>query len=167
MDLGAGMCPGAILAARRGAEIVAVKPTPFMRLISRLRRLGQRARQRITVVARAAERLPVGDATVDAVWAVNTMHHWMDADRAVAEIARVLHPGGRVVLVDEDFDDPAHPDYDRFGERHGNLEDHGFPKVDPQPMGRQLIDAGLVGVDTSRTELAGRPVVSGTATAPR
>jgi SAM-dependent methyltransferase len=167
VDIGAGMCPGSVLAARHGAEVVAVEPTPFMRLVSRIRRLGQRARRRITVVDGAAERVPMGDATVDALWAVNTMHHWMDADRAIAEMARILRPGGRVVLVDEDFDDPAHPDHERFGGRHGNLEDHGFHKVDAQPMGQRLIDAGLVGVDTSRTDLAGRPVVAVTATAPQ
>ena len=167
VDIGAGMGPGTVLAARRGASVIAVEPTPFMRTVLTLRRLAQRSRHRITVTDGAAERLPVCDGTVNAVWATNTMHHWTDSDRAVAEIARVLVPGGRLVLVDEDFDNPAHPDHQRFGHRRGNLEDHGFHKVDAVQMGQRLLEAGLVDVDTSRTELATRPVVSVTATAPR
>ncbi len=160
LDIGAGMSPGVVLAARRGADVTAVEPTPFMRRVSQLRRMAQRGRARITVVDGSAEALPAADGSIDALWAVNTMHHWTDADRAVAEIARVLGPGGRVVLVDECFDDPAHPDYERFGARRGSHEDHGFHSADVDTMAGRFRDAGLHEVDTSRTEIAGRPVVS-------
>ena len=36
----------------------------------------------------AAEQMPIEDGSIDAVWAVNTMHHWTDLERGVAEIAR-------------------------------------------------------------------------------
>ena len=40
-----------------------------------------------------AESLPLSDASVDAVL-VSSAWHWLDVEAAVAEIARVLHPGG-------------------------------------------------------------------------
>jgi ubiquinone/menaquinone biosynthesis C-methylase UbiE len=182
VDIGAGMGPGTMLAARAGADVVAVEPTPFMRSILAARRLCSRSRDRITVTDGAAESLPVAAGSVDAAWAVNTMHHWVDPERAVAEIARVLSPGGRVVLVDEDFADPAHPDYERFASKmsdHGAADDdqhrddqhgddqhaHGFSMVDAERMAELLSDAGLVEVDTTTRTLAGRPVIAVTATA--
>src|SRR5688572_443126 len=73
LDVGAGMGTGTMLAARAGAEVVAVEPTPFLRTVLRMRRIGQRARARIRVVDGAAEHLPVADASIDAAWAVNVM----------------------------------------------------------------------------------------------
>jgi ubiquinone/menaquinone biosynthesis C-methylase UbiE len=166
VDIGAGMGPATVGAASLGASVIAVEPTRFMRAILRLRRLAQRSRSRITVVDGAAEQIPVADGSVDALWATNTMHHWTDPDRAVSEIRRALGPGGRLLLVDEDFDDPSHPDHHRFGSRHGH-QDHGFHKVDARQMGERLSSAGLVDVDTSLTQLAGRPVTAVSATAQR
>jgi SAM-dependent methyltransferase len=158
LDIGAGMGPGTVLAARAGASVVAVEPTPYMRGILSVRRLFLRDRDRITVADGAAEHLPVGDGTVDAVWAVNSMHHWVDVERAVGEIARVLRPGGRVALVDEDFDDPAHPEYERFGAMRGDDHHHHFEMIDAARVGELLAAAGLVDVDTDSRTLGGRPV---------
>jgi SAM-dependent methyltransferase len=185
VDIGAGMGPGTVLAARAGASVVAIEPTPFMRSILKTRRLASRDRDRITVVDGAAEKIPVDDGSIDAVWAVNTMHHWVDPERAAVEIARVLKPGGRVVLVDENFADPEHPEYETWGSKHhadGNDHDghedhdhgdhdhgddhHGFSMVDAEHMAERLTDAGLVDADTGTRSLADRPVIAVTATSP-
>ena len=47
-----------------------------------------------------AERLPFLDATYDVVTVRIAPHHYADATRAVREMARVLVPGGRLVIVD-------------------------------------------------------------------
>jgi SAM-dependent methyltransferase len=55
-----------------------------------------------------AEQLPFDDAGFDLVTCVNSLHHIARPPRALDEMARVLAPGGRIVL--EDFiadDDPA------------------------------------------------------------
>jgi len=164
LDIGAGMGAGTVLAARKGAKVVAVEPTPFLRTVLTVRRLIQKGRKRISVVDGAAEKLPVDDASIDAVWSVNTMHHWVDSAKAADEIVRVLRPGGRGILVDEDFKDPNHPDFDRFGkDNHGddNAEEshHGFTMVDADEMGRLLTSAGLSHVTATKKPLDGRPAI--------
>jgi SAM-dependent methyltransferase len=69
-------------------------------------------------------RLPFGDATVDAVVSANLLEHVPDDAAALAEVARVLRPGGRAAIIV-----PAGPGlydyYDRFLEherRYGRHE---------------------------------------------
>ena len=178
LDVGAGIGAGTVQVAKRGAAVVAVEPTPFIRRILKARRRLQRARSKITVRAGAAELLPAGDDSIDVVMAVNAMHHWIDMDQAIGEIGRVLKPRGRIVLVDEMFDDPRHPEYERFGHRHrhhgdgdgdgdGDHEEghHGFSMVDAVAMGGRLRTAGFVSVEAVERQLADRPVVAVTARA--
>ena len=47
--------------------------------------------------------LPLPDADLDVVWCERVLQHLTDPARAVAEIARVLRPGGRVALLDTDW----------------------------------------------------------------
>lgn len=72
-----------------GAEVVAVEPVAEMRAALPA---GARA------VDGTAEAMPLDDASADAV-AVAQAFHWFDGDAAVAEIHRVLRPGGAVALV--------------------------------------------------------------------
>ncbi len=156
LDIGAGMGPGSVLAAKAGARVVAVDPTPFMRLVLGVRRLWQPSRDRLEILDGTAEQLPVPDSSVDAAWAVNAMHHWFDLDAGIDELARVLRPGGRLVLVDEDFDDPSHQDHERFSARRCS-HDVEFDDVDPAEVGSKLIAAGFVVEEAGKTLVAGRP----------
>lgn len=158
VDIGAGVGAGTVLAARRGAHVIAVEPTGYMRRVLGLRRLAQRARSRIDVADGAAESTGLGDASVDAVWAVNSMHHWTDPDAAFHELARIIRPGGRLVLADEDFDDPTHPDHDTFSERHAD-HSHHFDTVDPQTIADGLRRAGLDPTTAGKESVAGAPTL--------
>ena len=51
-------------------------------------------------VVAPAERLPFGDAEFDLVVSTNSFHNWPDQRAGIAEIGRVLRPGGTLVLVD-------------------------------------------------------------------
>ena len=53
-----------------------------------------------------SENLPFGDGSFDAVTCANSFHHYPRQDRAVAEIRRVLAPGGRMLLIDGYRDAP-------------------------------------------------------------
>lgn len=87
LDLGAGT--GKLteaLLARPGARVTAVDPDPGM--LAELR-----SRYSAAAAEGSAETIPMPDASVDAVL-VGQAWHWFDPERALAEIARVLRPGG-------------------------------------------------------------------------
>jgi ubiquinone/menaquinone biosynthesis C-methylase UbiE len=47
-----------------------------------------------------AESLPLADGSATVVWSVATIHHWQDVDAGLAEVHRVLAPGGRFLGVE-------------------------------------------------------------------
>ena len=157
VDVGAGMGSATVLAAKTGASVLAVDPTNYMCHILSVRRLGQRGRADIRVGDGSAEAIPADDHSVDAAWTVNTMHHWTDLDRAIHELARVLRPGGRVVLVDEDFEAPTHPAFAHMHKRAAHRNRH-FTHIDPAVVAAKLIAAGFVSADGSTDSIATRPV---------
>jgi ubiquinone/menaquinone biosynthesis C-methylase UbiE len=157
VDVGAGMGPATVLAAKAGASVLAVDPTPFMRRILGMRRLGQRRHTAIRVADGSAESIPADDHTVDALWTVNTMHHWTDLDAAIRELARVLRPGGRLLLVDEDFDAPEHPAFIHMQDRKAHRARH-FSEIDPAEVEAKLMAAGFANVEGSKGSMAARPV---------
>jgi ubiquinone/menaquinone biosynthesis C-methylase UbiE len=53
-----------------------------------------------------SERLPFAEATFDFVTCANSFHHYPHQDRAVAEMHRVLKPGGRLMIIDGYRDAP-------------------------------------------------------------
>lgn len=173
LDIGAGMGAGTMVAAKRGAKVVSIEPTPFLRRVLSFRRVLQRARKRILVVNGAAENLSVDAQSIDAIWSVNTMHHWVDQADAAAEIVRALRPGGRLLLIDEDFQDPTHPEYEVFAKHNQHDSDeadsdnthHGFTMVDADEMGTLLTEAGLSSVSADKQSVKGRPVIMITGTA--
>jgi ubiquinone/menaquinone biosynthesis C-methylase UbiE len=74
------------------AEVVAVEPVEGMR--AQL----QAVVPGVEALDGTSEEIPVPDASVDVV-TVAQAFHWFDADLALAEIARVLRPGGRVAIL--------------------------------------------------------------------
>ncbi len=57
--------------------------------------------QRLTFVTGVAEQLPFPDASKDLVVSSTSFDHWSDQGAGLAECARVLRPGGHLVLVDQ------------------------------------------------------------------
>jgi len=58
----------------------------------------------VTLSVSDATALPVADESVDAATAVQVYEYVPDVETAVAELARVLRPGGQAVICDTDFD---------------------------------------------------------------
>ncbi|MFC1440839.1 methyltransferase domain-containing protein [Streptacidiphilus sp. N1-10] len=104
LDVGAGTgSETQVLAAAvgPGGGAVGVEPNAGLRAV---------AEQRATEAGNAARfvdgdalALPFGDASVDVVWCERVFQHLAEPQRAAAEIARVLRPGGRVALLDTDW----------------------------------------------------------------
>jgi ubiquinone/menaquinone biosynthesis C-methylase UbiE len=55
--------------------------------------------RRVDLRLGSASQLPFPDAQFDCVFAINSAQFWKDLPKPLAEIARVLKPGGRVLLA--------------------------------------------------------------------
>ena len=75
-------------------EVVAVEPEPYLR--ERARAAAARAEVRIEVLDGVADRLPVQDSSFDAAVACLVLCTVPDQARALAELRRVLRPGGEL-----------------------------------------------------------------------
>ncbi len=97
LDVGSGN--GYVLSryAREGAETFGIDITPTAINLCRKRfdLMGLRGDFRVA----DAEALPFEDATFDGVCSMGVLHHVPDTERAVAEIFRVLKPGGRLIVM--------------------------------------------------------------------
>lgn len=92
LDLAAGTGKLTRLLVPSGAAVVAVEPVAAMRalLVS--------SAPDVEALDGTAESLPLDDASVDAV-TVAQGFHWFDPPVALAEIRRVLRPGGHLFLL--------------------------------------------------------------------
>lgn len=92
VDLGAGTGLLARALAPVAGHVIAVEPDDRMRSV-----LADRSPD-VEVLAGRGEAIPLPDASADAV-VVSSAWHWMDPDRAVPEIARVLRDDGRFGVI--------------------------------------------------------------------
>ena len=92
VDVGAGTGKFTRLLLERVAGVVAVEPVAAMREVYAANFPGER------VLEGTAEHLPFPDASADVV-TVAQAFHWFDTGPALDEMARVLRPGGWLVLV--------------------------------------------------------------------
>ena len=97
---GPGALPAAIAALRPDASVTGVDPSERMVELAQARLAAAPGAEPGRVLRGDAAHLPLPDASADVVSAVLTMHHWPDLDGGVAELARVLAPGGAVVVVE-------------------------------------------------------------------
>jgi ubiquinone/menaquinone biosynthesis C-methylase UbiE len=143
LDVGCG--PGLFLreAAERGATAVGVDPSSQMRRLA-LRRTPARLRDAVTVLDGTAERLPLEDATVTVAWAVASFHHWDDADAGLAELRRVLVPGGRLLIAE------------RLVRPRGWFQHHALGWEQAQRLAAQARQAGFAEAAAARRRLGRR-----------
>jgi ubiquinone/menaquinone biosynthesis C-methylase UbiE len=97
LEIGCGTGVHARLLAEAGARLTAVDLTPTA--IELTKRRLDLAHLDADVREADAESLPFPDASFDVVWSWGVIHHSEHTDRVVAEIARVLRPGGRLALM--------------------------------------------------------------------
>lgn len=91
------------MAALVGSEgrAVGVEPHPGLRSVAEERTAAEGVTA--TFVEGDAVALPFADGSVDVVRSERVFQHLPDAEGAIAEMARVLRPGGRVVIIDSDW----------------------------------------------------------------
>ncbi|MBA2955921.1 methyltransferase domain-containing protein [Nocardioides sp. CGMCC 1.13656] len=103
-----------------------------------------------------ATALPLPDASVDVVWCERVLQHLPDAQAALHEMARVLRPGGRALVLDSDHESRVQSDIDPAVGR-AMLEAFMRQVANPRAarsIPRQAITAGLtVDPDVGSTAL--------------
>jgi ubiquinone/menaquinone biosynthesis C-methylase UbiE len=117
-----------------GLEVVAVEPQPQLRELLAASVGSERVREGL------AEAIPLPDESVAAVTVADAFH-WFDHARALAEIGRVLQPGGGLAVLS------AVPDWSGASWAHevgtliaGMLTEH--PKFDGPPWQEAVRSAG-------------------------
>jgi SAM-dependent methyltransferase len=150
-------------------EVLAVEPEPYLRRLALTP--ARRAPAPIRVVDGTAEALPAKDATVDTAVASLVLCTVSDLDRALAEILRVLRPGGTLRFYEHvRADAPRLARWqDRLGRPWGWLAGGCHPNRDTAAA---ITAAGFRVVELDRFDLQAmpplvRPHVLGVAERPR
>lgn len=151
VDLGCGPGTASRAAARRGATVFGVDPTPMMLSFARWF-TREPLRVRITWLEGLAEAIPLSDGGATVALAIRSAHHFDDPSSAFQEIRRVLAPGGRVVIVERDV---------RSKTRRRRV--HGFSQEYANEMAAELEASGFdqVKVDTQRSGRSALAILSG------
>jgi len=96
LDIGAGKGEkaGRILQAFPGTEVFAIDPNE--------RRISEAKRDHpgVKSTVAGAERIPFDDASFDKAYSTMALHHFSDLDKALAEVSRVVRPGGSYVILE-------------------------------------------------------------------
>jgi SAM-dependent methyltransferase len=142
LELGAGTGKLTRLLAPAFGRVVAVEPAEAMR-----RRLVSICPD-VEALEGSAEAIPLADASVDAVFAAEAFHRF-DGERALAEIARVLRPGGAVVLM---WNLPAGPTEPSVAAVEQFLEQRGLPSRDE--LGYDPLDLNTTRYSSGQWRLA-------------
>jgi len=105
LDVGCGGGAAIRAAASRltTGKAIGIDPSPTMVESAK----AGSASKAISFMEGGAEALPLLDESVDVVLAVNSLHHWSDIAKGLGEIARVLRKSGRLIIVEEIFEEAA------------------------------------------------------------
>jgi len=172
LELGAGTGHNLAHYPDSVTTLVLTEPDPYMaaRLRERLRRDGHPARAEAVVDEVSAEELPYEDGSFDTVVSTLVLCTVPDPRRTLAEVRRVLAPGGSLIFIEHVRGDGGVRAWvqDRLERPWGFVAGGCHPN---RPTGEMLADAGLrvERLDRGKLPKAGpliKPMVKGVATRP-
>jgi demethylmenaquinone methyltransferase / 2-methoxy-6-polyprenyl-1,4-benzoquinol methylase len=183
LDVATGTGAVAIeLARSKGCSVVGVDQSPEMLAVARHRIMLAAATRRIRLVEARAEQLPFDAATFDALTFTYLLRYVDDPGGVLAELARVVRPGGTVASLEFGLPEAALPRglwelYTGVGLRlTGRALGHGWDEAGRflrgsirefyarLPLDRQLSlwrEAGVTDLRTRRLSLGGGIVIWG------
>lgn len=133
LDVASGVGQDASALAARGATVIAAEPSRRMMALARMR-LADQGGVSPHFVRSWSDGIPFRSGSFDAVICKGSIDHFDRPDRAIAEMARVTAPGGRVVLAIANFES--------FGCRAARAVDRARERWlwRPLPRGRRHYD---------------------------
>lgn len=103
VDIGCGTgivsIAAARLPARQGAEVIGLDLSEGMLNFARQKAAMEKLERTLTFVRGDAEAIEMDDASADAVVSLYALLHLPNPDKCLAEIHRILKPGGRVAIA--------------------------------------------------------------------
>jgi SAM-dependent methyltransferase len=157
LDIGIGDGFSSVLMALAGARVTGIEVS--VAALARAEALAQRHNVQLNLQQMPGEDLRFESDSFDGILCMSAYHH-MDQGRAATEFARVLRPGGRLVMIDPLATNPPAWFYRRLGSFFSReatsretplrvrdlrfLREH-FGKVEWQGM--YLLSVGLFGLD--------------------
>src|SRR6516162_8689612 len=96
LDVGAGTGVLAERISATGATVVCIEPD-VASMGAAQERLAGRGAEYVTA---PAESIPLPNASADSAVVSMSAHHWQDRDGGFGEIARILRPGGQLVMAE-------------------------------------------------------------------
>ncbi len=109
----------------------------------------RRGLDNLTIQQGSADALPFADASFELVVSRYSAHHWMQIEASIAEAARVLAPGGALIIIDVVA--PQTPLYDTVLQTIELLRDASHVRDYRQSEWRAMLSAAGLSVDDSDT----------------
>lgn len=103
IGVGSGVGVALLVEHLHRGRIGAIDPSGVMVNYCRRRNRGAIAAGLVEVVQTPAHALPWSEASFDGALAVNSIHLWNPLEPSLAEVARVLRPGARLVTLTHDW----------------------------------------------------------------
>ena len=152
LDVGCGLGTDAMAMARRlpaGGVVVGVDLSRTM--IGEARRRTEEMSSRLRFVVGSALRLPFAAESFDRCRAQTIMQHVPDARRVIAEIFRILRPGGRLVALEFDLGLTVldHPDRATTRTILDTIADSALQGWIGRQLPRRLREAGFTAVEAT------------------
>lgn len=152
LDIGCGPGTAARVAAARGASVTGLDPSAPMLRLGRAITALRRPAGSLDWVEAGAEKMPLADDSFSVCWSLASVHHWPDLEGGLAEVDRVLEPGGLFIALERRSEPGA----------TGNAS-HGWTPQQAQTFADMLTARGYTEAAATDHDLGKRKVVTVTA----
>jgi ArsR family transcriptional regulator len=98
-DMGAGEGAFALLLAQQAKRVIAIDASEKMVEVGR-EQAARNGLKNVEFRQGDMEATPISSASIDLVFFSQSLHHALHPERAIQEAARILRPGGRIVILD-------------------------------------------------------------------